>query len=443
MHERIGPTAFVGVRVLPMTGGPALEGQNVVVSDGRIAAVAPDAAVPDGATVVEGRGRTLIPGLCDMHVHIVASGLSDGPPEEAEALARMRAYLFVFLSSGVTTVRNMAGTPLHLRLRREVAEGAVPGPRIFTAGPILETRFTWPGLAHIGRLVRSVEEARETVRANHRDGYDFIKVYNDIDADIYDAIVDEARAVGLRVIGHVAFAKGLEGALAAGQASIEHLRSYDFAADTRPDPPGHRFEGWLHTDDARLDALAARSREAGVWNCPTLVTESGIGPGGAPRAPTGLDGLPAWLATMLAQSTLEGVFSEAQRRAIHGGAPARMRMVRALDRAGAGLLPGSDCPVYGLVPGRSLLRELELFVEAGLTPLRALESATVRSAEFLGIADETGTVGPGKRADLVLVEGNPAADIAALRRQAGTMAAGRWWPADALAARLAAFDEAA
>ncbi|HEY0104829.1 MAG TPA: amidohydrolase family protein [Rhizomicrobium sp.] len=424
--------AFRNVTVLPMDRDVALEDQTVIVRDGRIAAMAPShaVAIPGDALAIDGRGKFLMPGLCDMHVHISPSG--PGPDLDGEeALRRARQFLLVFLASGITTVRNMAGTPMHLALRAEVAAGDTPGPRILCCSPILETRFTFPEIAEFGQLVRTPEEGREAVIAHHRAGYDFIKVYNDIDAPIYDAIIATARTLGMPVVGHVAFQKGLKGALAAKQDSIEHFRSYDFAIDTRTggDKP-KRFEGWLHATPQRIAELAERTAEAGTWNVPTLVIERNLrtdaemaAPGTIEEAP-----MPAWLRDDLEKNWLEHLFSGEQRQMIRDGFAARGAMLKALDDVGAGVMAGSDCPGCRLVPGRSLLRELELMVEAGLTPFRALRTATVAAARFLG-DDSGGTVAPASRADLLLLEGDPRADISALRRQAGIVLRGRWLPA--------------
>ena len=174
------------------------------------------------------------------------------------------------------------------------------------------------------------------VLANHRDGYDFIKIYNDIDPDVFDALVATSREVGLPIVGHVTFAKGLDGALAARQDSIEHLRAYDFAADTRTPPGTARFEGWLYSTPERLAELAERTVAAGVWNCPTLVVQLKPPADGAPP-PRDYAGLPPWLADMLEGLRLRqssGIFTAAQLRALGDGEPYRMAMVAALDRAG-------------------------------------------------------------------------------------------------------------
>jgi imidazolonepropionase-like amidohydrolase len=411
-----------------------LAAHTVLVRDGRIAAVAPGAAlaVPPDATVIDGRGKFLLPGLCDMHVHIsngadISSGEILG---DAETLARYREYVAVFLRYGVTTVRNMAGTPMHLALRAEIASGATRGPRIFSSGPILETRFTWPGLKAVGKLVTSVEDARAIVRAHHREGYDFVKVYNDIDADIYDMLVQTSREVGLPIIGHVAFAKGLDGALAARQDSIEHLRAYDFAADARTPPGKARFEGWLHSTPQRLAELAERTAAAGVWNVPTLVVQEHLPPGET-LPPRDFSGLPGWLTATLERlyaRQASGIFSDAQLQALHDGTPHRMAMVAALDSANAPMMAGSDGPLGGLIPGDCLLKELELFAASGVSPLRTLEYATIRPAEFLGIQTDAGTVEEGKLADLLLLDADPLISISAIRRQSGVMVAGEYMP---------------
>lgn len=424
--------AFMDVAVADMADGRLQPGRTVIVRDRRIMAVGPtgEVPVPPDALRVAGAGCTLLPGLCDMHVHIVPHAPGPGF-DEAEAFRRAGQYLLVFLANGVTTVRNMAGTPLHLALRGAVADGRIEGPRIFSCGPILETRFTFPEIAEFGTLVETAEQGRAAVRAQKAAGFDYIKVYNDIDVEIYDAIIETAREVGIPVVGHVAFQKGLDGALKARQDSIEHLRSYDFAADTRPtDVPRARYEGWLHTTPQRIRELAQRTAEAGVWNAPTMVVERGIRTDAEMQAPLEpLPGfLPGWLRAELDGDGLEALFSSQQREALAKGRGARAEMVIALDRAGAGLLAGSDCPGCRLVPGRSLIRELELMVESGLSPWRALRTATTEAARFLGL-DGEGLVRPGARADLLLVEGDPLADIGALRRQVGVVANGRWLPA--------------
>ena len=338
--------------------------------------------------------------------------------------ATASAHLARLLDAGLTTVRNMAGTPFHLKLRDAVAAGRIAGPRIVTAGPILETRYTFAAMAEFGQLVASVDEGIAAVRDQHRAGYDFIKVYNDLDADIYDAIVATARELGMPVAGHVPFGKGLFGALAARQDSIEHFRSYDFALDTRQPAGKERFVGWLHSSPARMRELAERTAEAGSWNVPTLVIEEALALDVAGTPP-----VQPWRdAKSAGQYDLRSVFTAQALEAIAAGLPLRQQLLAEMDQAGARLLAGSDCPGCGLVPGRALHRELQLMVQSGLSPLRALRTATADAAEYLRLQGEQGQVAEGRRADLLLVEGDATTDIAALSAVRGVAVAGRWHP---------------
>jgi imidazolonepropionase-like amidohydrolase len=431
--------AFVGVGVVDVEAGQTRDRQTVIVRDKYIQDLGPmdELQPPADAFQIDGRGKVLIPGLADMHVHITPHAPSPGVDED-EALRRAREFLLVCLASGVTTIRNMAGTPLHLKLRDEVATSVTIGPRILSCGPVLETRFTFAELAEFGELVRTPEEGRAAVRSHKLAGFDFIKVYNDIDANIYDTIIDEARKIGIPVVGHVAFQKGLFGALEAKQDSIEHLRSYDFAVDTRSgDIPRARFEGWLYATPQRISELAERTAEAGVWNAPTLVVERSLRTDeemNEARQPIPEE-VPDWLKRELEASDLEPLFTSTQREVLGAGRDARAAMVNALDDVRAGLLAGSDCPGCRLVPGRSLLRELELFVDAGLSPARALLTATTSAQQFLGCRN-AGRVAPGMRADLVLLDRDPLVDIKALHQQAGVVVAGHWLPKEELARRL-------
>lgn len=432
--------AFTNANMVDMTSGKTILAQTIIVRDGKIEAVGPTDALPvPGDTIrIDATGKTLIPGLYDMHVHISPANPDEGESME-DALARGRTYLQVFLTSGVTTIRSMAGTPLHLALRDEVASGKAVAPRIFTCGPILETRFTFAEMAQFGELVTTPEEARAAVHRQKARGYDFIKVYNDIDAEIYDAIIETAREIDIKVVGHVAFQKGLDGALAAKQDSIEHLRSYDFAADTRTgDVPWERYRGWLHTTHARLDELAERTAAAGVWNAPTMIIDNNIRADDEMDLPRDSlpDFLPEWLRREMTNVDLETVFSSEARTILKEGRAARGAMIAALDRVDAGLLAGTDCPGCGLMPGRSIVQELELMVEAGLSPWRALRTATVKAAEFLDEPGE-GIIAPGSRADMVMLDADPLQDIRALHSQSGVMANGRWIPSAEIEAMIA------
>jgi len=259
------PVAFVNVTVIPMDRPRTLPGRTVVVDGGVVTALGPvaEVQVPQGARVVDGADRFLIPGLADMHVH----------------LGRLQ-HLDLLVANGVTLVRNMAGVPWHLMIRRQIEAGELLGPRILTTGLILEGTPP-PEFAGVivtsGRAIVNDSATGARAVANQMGfGYDLAKVYNNLPRAAYAGIVAEARARGVAVAGHVPFPVGLDGVLAAGQGSIEHLRGYiqHVVPADAPDQPGPDFRSrlvaWRHADTSRFQALAERTVRAGTWNTPTL-----------------------------------------------------------------------------------------------------------------------------------------------------------------------------
>ena len=415
--------AFVNVNVVPFDRERILEGQTVVVRDGRIAEIGPTnkTKVPVGAREIDGRGKFLMPGLADMHVHLFpGSGQND--------LAQQQLQLF--LANGVTTVRNMIGKPEHLLLREKVAKREVLGPTIYTAGPPL-----------LGNNVSTPEVAERVVTEQKNAGYDLLKVHEGLTPETYAAIAATAKRVGIPFAGHVTATVGLKRALEAQQTSIEHLDGYlqAMVADNSPVPPtpsqvvlGPVLE---HIDESKIPALAAATRKAGVWNDPTItlfkLVVSDTTPEEYLKWPE-MQYVPAKMREGFAkqkQSTLgEPVpLSERQRYL-----ELRNKMLVALRAAGAKLLIGPDSPQFFLVPGFATHRELQSFVEAGLTPYEALEAATRNPAEYFAqvfkTARDFGTVEAGMRADLLLLDANPLQSVANLSKRQGVMVRGRWLP---------------
>jgi imidazolonepropionase-like amidohydrolase len=429
--------AFTNVSVIPMDRERVLVDQTVLVRGGRIVSIGPAAEVrvPAGVRRIDGAGKFLIPGLHDMHAHL----FSDAAVPDSVAPDELR----IMLANGVTTARLMIGTPEQLRLRERVRRGEVPGPTLFLASPQFAGRI-YGDTAHFnGRVVATPEQARAAVRQVAEEGYDFIKLTLFISLPVYEAVVDEARRVGIKVIGHVDPQVGLARALAAGQ-QIEHLAMYFEAAlrDGAPmtasvsdyfvyRPANWESLDWL--DDAKLDSLGRATAAAGVWSSPTLTffkLAFGIG-----QPDEVIEARPDYA---VLPDALRGPMREgrdyfwrnppsAERRARY--VEARNRIVRAIHQAGGRILAGSDSPEFFLVYGWTLHRELESLVDAGLPPYAALESATRNPAEWLGTLAESGTVEAGKRADVVLLDANPLADIRNTQRIAGVMRAGRWYPA--------------
>ncbi|HKV35024.1 MAG TPA: amidohydrolase family protein [Pyrinomonadaceae bacterium] len=415
--------AFVNVNVVPFDRERILEGQTVIVRDGRIAEIGPanKMRVPAGAREIDGRGKYLMPGLADMHVHLF-------PGTGKDDLAQQQLQLF--LANGVTTVRNMIGKPEHLTLRDRVAKREVLGPTIYTAGPPL-----------LGNNVSSPEVAERVVTEQKNAGYDLLKVHEGLTPETYTAIAATAKRVGIPFAGHVTATVGLKRALEAQQTSIEHLDGYlqAMVADNSPVPPtpsqvvlGPVLE---HIDESKIPALAAATRKANVWNDPTLtlfkLVVSDTTPEEYLKWPE-MQYIPAKMREGFAkqkQSTLgEPVpLSERQRYL-----ELRNKMLVALRAAGAKLLVGPDSPQFFLVPGFATHRELQSFVEAGLTPYQALEAATLNPAEYFAQVFKTsrdfGTVEAGMRADLLLLDANPLQSVANLSKRQGVMVRGHWLP---------------
>ncbi|NPC83450.1 amidohydrolase family protein [Pyxidicoccus fallax] len=408
-----------------MGGADALADQTVLVDGERIVAVGPSAStpVPEGAVRVDGRGRWLMPGLADMHLH-----LQQGTGTAADAAGRQMRLL---LANGVTTARALGGAPTGLELRARVAKGEVLGPRLLVAGPSFH-----------GQSVKSPEAARQRVREQKAAGFDLLKTHGGLGRETYDAMMDEARAQGLRVSGHVTPDVGLEHALASGQ-QLEHLDGW-LGALLPPGDPAKvdqlDFSDALERmDAARIPALAQATKKAGVWSSPTMDLFDLLS--NADR----LDLLKARPELRYVPAAAVEAWSKELSSPEFAGAPAERRkrfvelrhqVLRGLHAAGAGLLVGSDSPQFFMVTGFAVHREMEAMAAAGLPAQAVLEAATRNAAEYLGEANEWGTVAQGLRADLLLLDSDPRQDVRNTRAISGVVLRGRWIPRAELDAML-------
>lgn len=417
-------TAIVNVNVLPMTTDRIAVSQTVVVTDGIIVSIGDvdDIAVPEGATVVDGTDRFLLPGLAEMHGHVTGTG-----SREVERLFSL------FLANGVTTVRGMLGRPSHLALRESIASGSVVGPRLITSGPSMN-----------GNSVHGAADGERQVREQHAAGYDFIKIHPGLDAAEFNAIADAANALDMPFAGHVPVSVGLSGTLEKGIATIDHLDGY-MAALLPADRDlsggyGGFFDVMLADEVAeeRIEKIVAATVAAGTANVSTQslfelrvssVPAEDLGNRPEMRF-VSADNVRKWVQAKQRTINERGFDAKTAARAID----IRRKLILALHRAGATLLLGSDAPQVFNVPGFSLHHELTLLVAAGLTPYQALRSGTVAPAEFLGL--DTGTVEVGKIGDLVLLDANPLDDIRNSRRVHGVLVRGKWARASALLGQI-------
>jgi imidazolonepropionase-like amidohydrolase len=408
--------AFVGVNVVPMDRDRVLRNQTVVVRGDRIESLGPADAVgvPDGAFRIEGQGRYLMPGLADMHVHLTS-----------RTFEWLRNDFVLWIANGVTTVRVMWGSPGIVAERQRIDAGEVLGPRLLVASPGLDAPGgTWtastPPVANPG-------EARARVLEHAATGYDFIKVYNDLDGATYDAIVDEAGRGSIPVVGHVPRLVGIERVQDAGQLTLEHMIGFKREAATP------LIGGTI--DLGRVRRLAERSRDAGVWHTPTIVVNAlsvsrvrGIRSGQELRYVS--PGMRQFFETGFWHGREDGVSAREEQN--------YEAMTRAVHDVGARLLVGTDAGFGWVLPGYSIHDELRHFVGAGLSPFQALVGATSAAAESVSRPNDFGRIAPGRPADLILLADNPLEDVGALRQPSGTMVRGRWLSRGTLAVMLEA-----
>ena len=427
-------TAFVDVAVVPMDRERVLTDQTVLVQREHITALGPAdrVRVPKNAVRIDGRGKFLIPGLTDMHVHL----------EVADSVGAEQ-MLLLFVATGITTIRDMAylstrdvphvikldGTNL-LQLRARAAAGTLLSPRIYTSG-----RPPW-------RNDTNANTVAQEVAAYKAMGYDFIKVHDETPI-ILDSVAAAAHRLAIPFAGHVPAGTPLEHALTLGYASIEHLRGYDIylsrdsAFLSMADSVAKGMSDsalWRATrqavDTSKVPLIAAETQLAGVWNCPTQVGVEGVAPG--LRVKIADQHRPEL--RYVTSRTRANWDSQEESNIVwnaEGRWNARVAMVGrwvipALQHAGAGLLSGTDTPGPYEVPGFALLRELETLVQVGLTPYQALATSTRNVAVYFRTLHESGTIEVGKRADLVLLLGNPLVDIRFIEQRAGVMLDGRW-----------------
>lgn len=396
-------TAFTHVTVIDGRSPEPRTDRTVVIRGNRITSEGPASSVrvPSGARVIDGRGKFLIPGLWDMHVHTVMPGGRD--------------VLWLYIANGVTGVRDMAGEwPTLTAWRGEIARGSLIGPRIVASGPYLEGGDQ--PIPHL--LVKTPADAAVAVDSLIRLGVDFIKVHGQLTPESYFAIARAARTRRIPFAGHVSRAVGAAAASDSGQASIEHILAIPnpcTPAEVVALAPRFPVQAALGRCDTLDQApLYAKLRRNATWVVPTLVAQVEVSLW--PRRELPGDTVASYLPDSL-RSYVAGIFPMVDSVPPDADVNGRMlfdkrvAVTGALFRAGVGVMPGTDAPLRNSPPGFGLHEELIHFTRAGLTPFDALRSATMEPARFLGMLDSLGTVEVGKVADLVLLTANPLADI--------------------------------
>jgi imidazolonepropionase-like amidohydrolase len=396
--------ALTRVNVVDVIEGRIVPNATVTIAGVTITSVTPNGTAPAGARVVDGQGTFLMPGLWDMHAHMEASG---------------EPWLPLYVANGVTGIRDMGSQlDLILKMREATSSARVLGPRIVAAGPILDDA---PGDWPFRMRVRTAEEGKAAVQLLKRRGVDLIKVHNHTPRDAYFAIADEARRQHLPLAGHVPLKVTVEEAIEAGQHDIEHF------SESRV---------WMqcsggasyHADRCRsLFALLATRR---IWQTPTLLAASELATIGTPASSVPADQLPYATKSVRAMwAGVQGMFATPDVvRMFRQRAETAAVVTNDMARAGVGILAGCD----SMIAGFCVHDELAAMVRGGMSPLAALQAATVNPARYLNLSETAGSVAPGRRADLVLVDANPLADIGNVRRVRAVVVAGRFLDRQAL-----------
>jgi imidazolonepropionase-like amidohydrolase len=417
-------TVFVNVTLVHPERDEIVTGQTVIVEGERIQSVTANemAKLPADARIIDATDQFLSPGLVEMHAHV---------PEARMGQEYLHDTLFLWVAHGITTIRNMSGEPDHLILREKLAQHEVLGPRMYTSGP----RFSGARVKDAGARVAAQADA----------GYDLIKVHMKLSPSVYDDVVAAASEHQIDVAGHVAEDIGLWRALEAKQKSIDHLDAY-FRAMVPEDVDVSEIKDQLlglaympYIDPESMALVAQATADAGIWNAPTLtLAENFIGPYDAAASAVELQYLPprmakSWVAIVTGFQKMLADPEQAQQFL-----NARKQLVMALHDVGAGLLLGSDTPQMMNVPGFSTHNELDLLIEAGLTPAEAITAGTFNPAIYFGAESSFGRIQKGLAADFILSSDNPLKNPKTLRTPKGVMVRGRWLDEDELRSGLAA-----
>ncbi len=423
--------AFTNVNVIPMDKERVLQNQTVLIKNGMIAEIGKQVKIPKDAQVINASGKYLIPGLMDMHTHLLSDN-DDYPDSIAED------ELKVMIANGVTTIRLMIGTPEQLVLRAKSASGEIIAPTIYSASPHLTGKKQGNDF-----VVNTPEEAREAVRKSKAAGYDFIKITTFIDAKVYEAAVDEAAKQNIKVIGHAdSRFVGVERALKARQ-QIEHLDGY-MEMLLKDDAPMKgsvsdlyiydvkNWESLDYLDESKIADLAKRTVAANPFVNPTQHFMKNTF--GLARSEESIRAQPdfkfypktvqeQWLNFYKKNRFLNQVSLEKRARWVE----IRNKLIKAIYDAGGKIMAGSDSPEFLFLYGFSQHRELKALADAGLSNYAALEAGTKNPSMFFGTLDKVGTIEKSKKADLILLNANPLENISATENRAGVMLKGKFY----------------
>jgi len=440
--REIRPVVFRNVTLIDMTSEQPKPNMTIVISGNRVAEIGKSVRIPRNAQIIDASGKFLIPGLWDMHVHTVHP-----------------SYLALFVANGVTGIRDMGGAAIDtnegcesiapktlMTWRERIRSGNWIGPRMLISGPAV-SNTGWATSLNI----RTPDEAKNAVKTLQTLGVDFIKVYEKIPLAAYQTLARGAKAVGLPIAGHVPVETvSLVEAAQAGQRSVEHIRDPLLMCFTKNRNELLQFfkeDNWSETDIEwglkqfeQCPKVIKAFQDNDTWLVPTLTVE---------RAKIAVED-PKFVKDsrrkLLPKSVQQGFNNYVTKKLAQPAAKrkserlwwiSQKQLVTRMRAERSNFLAGTDSACEGGLPGFSLHEELKLLVEAGFTPLEALQTATINPAKYLNLTDSLGTIEKGKLADSVLLDANPLADISNTRKINAVIADGRYLSKETLEKMLA------
>lgn len=406
------PIVIKNISIIPMTtDNTVIKNATVVIKGEKIISINKD--IPKNATLIDGTGKWLIPGLIDMHVHNLADGPNTGTPTEGPFLKLpTQNFMSLYIANGVTTAFELSARSEHIAQRNEILKGTVIGPRIALAALI-----DAGGRSNIS--ADTPEEGRAAVRFAKGQGYEFIKMYSNLKEEVFTAIIEEAKKQHLKVVGHIPnIFKGKT-----AQAFIPHFGLVAHAEE---------FSNQTDTfTEEEAERMAMMAKKNNTWVIPNLSNLVYIA-----KQARSLDSVRSLASFKYVHPLMQSkwIVSNQYNK---GTNPARVafydelvafhvKLVKAFKKVGVPMVAGTDAGTSGIVWGFSLHDELDLLVNAGLSPEEALISATRLPANWLQIEEKVGTVEAGKYADLILLDNNPLENIKNTRSISGVFVNGQW-----------------
>ncbi len=412
--SQIKQIVIKNVNIITMTApNTVINNATITISGNRIDAI--NGVIPKNAEIIDGKGKWLMPGLIDMHVHVPTDGGPFGPKKPTQGATfffDLQDYMTLNIANGVTTLFDLGSRVEHFGQRNEIAKGKVIGARMALSAMI-------DGGKGQGRRANTPEDGRQAVRSAKAEGYEFIKLYSELNIETFKAIIDEANKQGLKTVGHIP--EAFKGKLK--EAFVPHFGMVAHAEELA--------KHCVDYSEQEAQLFAQMLKENGTWLTNTLTTM-------------------VWIASevrsldeLRASPTLQYVYPLLQSKWLTANKYNKMSspeniayfekfvkfhvlLVKACKAAGVPMVVGTDASTSGVVDGFAVHDEMALLVEAGLTPEEVLISATRLPATWLGIDSEVGTVEVGKLADLILLDANPITDIKNTRKIAGVFVNGNW-----------------